>query len=114
MLLLSLPEPEPECECAGLVLAPAHEVRVHDSVPEPGSGRSVWLSGSSAGGRPNAQVLRNGDALWWSERSGHGHLYRVDGTSGEVTALTSGSWVVDEIVGLDEDAAEVSCRPCCV
>jgi dipeptidyl-peptidase-4 len=65
----------------------------------------VWLSGTSSGSRANAQFLENGDALWWSERSGYGHLYRVSAMDNSISPLTSGFWTVDAVVGLDESAA---------
>ena len=49
----------------------------------------------------NFHPLRDGSFLWWSERSGHGHLYRVEGE--KWTALTNGDWEVRDIVGVDED-----------
>lgn len=45
-------------------------------------------------------VLKDGSFLWWSERTGHGHLYRVAGE--EWTALTSGEWEVKDVLGVDE------------
>ncbi len=48
----------------------------------------------------NFHALADGSFLWWSERSGHGHLYRVRG--GKWTALTSGEWDVRNVVGVDE------------
>ena len=66
----------------------------------------VWLSGTSSGGRANSQFLSNGDALWWSERSGYGHLYRVSASDESVAPLTSGFFTVDAVVGLDESAAD--------
>ncbi|MFI9837501.1 DPP IV N-terminal domain-containing protein [Nonomuraea sp. NPDC051941] len=51
----------------------------------------------------NVEVLSTGETLWWSERSGHGHLYRY-GRDGSVTALTSGDWLFRDIVSIDEDA----------
>src|SRR3546814_7908080 len=36
----------------------------------------------------NFTPLKDGSFLWWSERTGHGHLYHVRG--GKWTALTSG------------------------
>ncbi|RTE87149.1 MULTISPECIES: prolyl oligopeptidase family serine peptidase [Gammaproteobacteria] len=43
--------------------------------------------------------LDDGETLWYSsEESGYGHLYRKDMASGDVTALTSGSFIVDEVV----------------
>lgn len=51
------------------------------------------------------RVLRDGSVLWWSERDGHGHLYRwKDGTW---TQITSGPWEVADVVGVDEDARSV-------
>ncbi|MCI4589424.1 S9 family peptidase [Sphingobium sp. BYY-5] len=49
----------------------------------------------------NFHALQDGSFLWWSERTGHGHLYRVDGA--KWTALTSGDWEVRDVVGVDED-----------
>ena len=49
----------------------------------------------------NFHPLRDGSFLWWSERSGHGHLYRVAGK--KWTALTTGDWEVRDVVGVDED-----------
>ncbi|WP_303760594.1 S9 family peptidase [Sphingobium yanoikuyae] len=48
----------------------------------------------------NFTPLSDGSFLWWSEKTGHGHLYHVRG--GKWTALTSGEWEVRDIVGVDE------------
>ncbi|WP_343546953.1 S9 family peptidase [Sphingobium yanoikuyae] len=48
----------------------------------------------------NFTPLRDGSFLWWSEKTGHGHLYHV--RDGKWTALTSGEWEVRDIVGVDE------------
>ncbi|MET0372328.1 MAG: S9 family peptidase [Sphingobium sp.] len=48
----------------------------------------------------NFRALADGSLLWWSERSGHGHLYRV--RDGKWTALTSGPWEVRDLVSVDE------------
>ena len=42
----------------------------------------------------------DGEFLWTSERSGWRHIYRVN-REGEASALTSGDWSVDAIVGVD-------------
>ena len=49
----------------------------------------------------NFHSLGDGSFIWWSEKSGHGHLYHVQGQ--RWTALTSGEWEVRDLVGLDED-----------
>ncbi len=48
----------------------------------------------------NFTPLSDGSFLWWSEKTGHGHLYHV--RNGKWTALTSGEWEVRDIVGVDE------------
>jgi dipeptidyl-peptidase-4 len=53
----------------------------------------------------NYRFLRDGSLIWWSERDGFGHLYRLAG--GEWTQLTSGDWVVTSLVGIDQDAGRI-------
>jgi dipeptidyl aminopeptidase/acylaminoacyl peptidase len=54
----------------------------------------------------NIEVLDSGDVVLWSERSGWAHLY-VHRPNGATTALTSGEWVVRDIVSVDEDLRRV-------
>jgi dipeptidyl aminopeptidase/acylaminoacyl peptidase len=53
----------------------------------------------------NVRILGDGSELiWYSTRDGWGHLYLYDGTSGELrNQITSGPWVVHQIVHADED-----------
>lgn len=52
---------------------------------------------------PLVRVLANGDIIWFSERSGWGHLYLYDGKSLRLKhAITSGEWLVRNIVKIDE------------
>ncbi|BBC72429.1 peptidase S9 [Altererythrobacter sp. B11] len=53
----------------------------------------------------NYRFLKDGSLIWWSERSGYGHLYRL--ADGAWTQLTSGDWVVTKLVGVDQDAGRV-------
>lgn len=48
----------------------------------------------------NFHPLRDNSFLWWSEKTGHGHLYRVQ--SERWTPLTRGDWEVRDVVGVDE------------
>ena len=48
----------------------------------------------------NFRALRDGSLLWSSERTGFNHLYRWK--AGKWTQLTSGDWVVGQVIGLDE------------
>ncbi len=49
--------------------------------------------------------LQDGSILWASERDGYRHLYRLAG--GKAAQLTSGRWVVDDLVGVDEKRARL-------
>jgi dipeptidyl-peptidase-4 len=53
----------------------------------------------------NFRALDDGSFLWWSERSGHGHLYHV--AKGKWTALTRGDWEVRDLEGVDEKKGTV-------
>ncbi len=46
---------------------------------------------------------REGCFIWASESSGFQHLYLHDGDGNLVRQLTNGEWMVDELVGVDED-----------
>jgi dipeptidyl-peptidase 4 len=54
--------------------------------------------------RPNVQVSPSGkEFLWYSERSGYGHLYLYDAATGRPKReLTSGNWVVFDLLRVDE------------
>ncbi|WP_353227601.1 DPP IV N-terminal domain-containing protein [Novosphingobium sp.] len=49
--------------------------------------------------------LADGSLIWWSERDGHGHLYRF--AAGQWQQLTQGPWEVADLVGVDEKAGRV-------
>ncbi len=51
--------------------------------------------------------LRDGGFVWASERSGFKHLYHYDSDASLVHQLTDGQWLVDEIVAVDQNAAQV-------
>ncbi|WP_294080311.1 DPP IV N-terminal domain-containing protein [Sphingomonas sp.] len=65
------------------------------------SGARSWVNLSDA-----YRALRDGSLIWWSERDGHGHLYRL--TDGKWTQLTSGDWDVADLVGVDEASGRVT------
>ena len=59
--------------------------------------------GGSSGGTPSWYVSEGGDdVIWWSERDGWGHLYRFDGAGNLKNRITSGPWVVGEVLHVDE------------
>jgi dipeptidyl-peptidase-4 len=45
--------------------------------------------------------------LWYSERDGYMHLYLYNTDGKLISQVTKGKWVVDEILGLDEDGKNV-------
>ena len=77
---------------------------------DPATGKSTVLFTEQAGARSwlnleDTYPLKDGSILWRSERSGYGHLYRFAG--GKWTTLTSGPWVVTDIVGVDQARGRV-------
>ncbi len=59
--------------------------------------------------RPNIRLVGDGDeVVWYSDRSGWGHLYLHDAQTGQLKgAITSGEWAVFDIHALDEEAREI-------
>lgn len=52
---------------------------------------------------PLVRTLGNGDVIWYSQRSGWGHLYYYSGFTGALhNAITHGIWAVRGIVHVDE------------
>src|SRR5262249_7954052 len=48
------------------------------------------------------------EAVWWSDRDGWGHLYLYDIATGELRRrLTSGPWLVRDIIRVDERRHEL-------
>lgn len=54
----------------------------------------------------NVRALDSGDVLWWSERSGWGHLYLYL-KDGSIRTLTSGDWLVRSVVSVDEQSRRI-------
>ncbi|PKP90381.1 MAG: S9 family peptidase [Alphaproteobacteria bacterium HGW-Alphaproteobacteria-16] len=79
---------------------------------DPATGKSRILFSERAGERSwvnlsNAyRPLKDGSLIWWSERDGHGHLYRF--ANGKWTQLTKGDWEVFDLVGVDEGAGRIT------
>ena len=53
----------------------------------------------------NYRWLKDGSLVWWSERDGHGHLYRWQ--KGKFSQLTKGPWEVTNLSGVDEDGKRI-------
>lgn len=52
---------------------------------------------------PNVRTLKSGEIIWFSERDGRAHLYLYDGATGQqMNRITSGEWLVRDIVHVDE------------
>ena len=55
-------------------------------------------------GRPNVWISRDHqEIIWYSARSGWGHLYLLDGQGHPIRQLTGGEWLVTDLVRVDED-----------
>jgi dipeptidyl aminopeptidase/acylaminoacyl peptidase len=60
---------------------------------------NVWMSL-----KPLRLVENGKELLWWSERDGWGHYYFYDGEGKLKNQVTSGEYVTDQIVSVDEKA----------
>lgn len=56
---------------------------------------------------PNARVLKNGDVIWFSEKSGYGHLYLYGKDGKQKNAVTTGNWAVRTLLYVDENRSLV-------
>ena len=79
---------------------------------DPVTGKSTLLFSEKARARSWVNLskaltpLGDGSLLWWSERDGHGHLYRF--AKGKFAQITRGDWeVTPDIVGVDEAKGRV-------
>ena len=54
--------------------------------------------------RPNVRLVDDGEeVIWYSDRSGFGHLYLYDAQTGELkNSITSGEWQVGDLLAVDE------------
>ncbi len=92
---------------------PKH-VRLMEADPATGQARQVLADSSKtyvignvdllgSAGR-NWQVLKSGDVIWFSQRDGFDHLYRFGRDGSLKNQITSGPWVMGNLVGVDETA----------
>lgn len=78
---------------------------------DPATGKSKILFTEKAGERSWVNLshalatLDDGSLIWWSERDGHGHLYRWK--AGKWTQLTRGPWDIYDVRGVDQVARRV-------
>ncbi len=72
-------------------------------------GKTFVETNQYSGGIPNWRPVGNGnEVVWWSERDGWGHLYLVNGQTGEIrTRITSGDWLVADLLWVDEATRSV-------
>ncbi len=56
----------------------------------------------------NARYVKpGGDMVWWSERTGWGHLYLYDHAGKLKNVVTSGAWRVEGVTGIDEKKGQL-------
>lgn len=56
---------------------------------------------------PAVRTLTNGDVIWYSRRSGWGHLYYHDSGGSLRNPITQGDWLVRRLVRVDESARRI-------
>ena len=68
----------------------------------------ITFAGGSHGEPLNRYLPDTNELIWWSERSGWGHLYLYDLTAGNCQhAITQGDWRVRDILHVDEPRREL-------
>lgn len=67
----------------------------------------TYIELSNIAQRPMARRLSNGDFIWFSQRSGWGHLYLYDKNGRLKNPITQGNWLVRGIVRVDERSKTV-------
>jgi dipeptidyl-peptidase 4 len=91
------------------------ELRLWEIDPLTGRGRTVLTENSTTYAESNldigsdkqnfAVLPRRRRVIWFSERSGWGHLYLISLDSGQlIRPLTSGNWLVRDLLRVDEEA----------
>lgn len=71
------------------------EIYLQEEASKQHKGDGYWINLSD-----NYKLLDDGSLIWWSERDGFGHLYRVSAT--DTRQLTSGAFVVTKLIGVDQ------------
>lgn len=56
---------------------------------------------------PMAHILDSGEILWWSQRDGWGHLYLYSADGEQISKVTTGQWLVRQLLWVDEDRRQV-------
>ncbi|HTS11591.1 MAG TPA: DPP IV N-terminal domain-containing protein [Candidatus Limnocylindrales bacterium] len=60
---------------------------------------NVWMDT-----RPLRSIANGAELIWWSERDGWGHYYLYGGDGKLKNQITSGEYMADEIISIDEKA----------
>lgn len=76
---------------------------------DPENGKAISLFSETSASwinlHSNLRLLRDGGLIWTSERSGFSHLYHWK--DGQWTQLTSGDWMVKQVVGIDQQHGRI-------
>jgi dipeptidyl-peptidase-4 len=82
--------------------------------PATGAAQVLFTEAAAAGHWINLsndyRFLGDGSLIWWSERSGYGHLYHfANGSWKQLTGVgqDGGEWVVTKLVGVDQEQGRV-------
>ncbi len=88
------------------------EKKLHLLRIDPSTGQAKEILNESASTyiewqQPSFKVLDNGDFIWFSERSGYGHLYLYDKNGSLKNPITVGNWTVENLLYVDENRSLV-------
>lgn len=90
--------------CYGLVAITLTTGKVRTIVEETEELHYIFNGSDVFCSKPDFYVTHDGaEAIWYSQRSGYGHLYLYDAQTGELkNPITQGDWVVCELIRVDE------------
>ncbi len=81
------------------------DARTGDATTVTRDSSATWVELSHQFGRENWEVARGSDDLvWWSQRDGWGHLYRIGADGVVKNQVESGTYVVDRLFRVDSAA----------
>jgi len=71
------------------------------------TGRTYVEANLDYASSPNVWVLKNGSVIWFSEKSGYGHLYLYGKDGRQIRPITTGDWAVRYLLLVDENRSVI-------
>ncbi len=93
-----------DARCCGLVSINLETGKSRTIITESDDQQYIFAGSDVYCSKPDMHVTDNGaEAIWYSQRTGYGHLYLYDAQTGALkNQITQGNWVVNELIRIDE------------